>query len=71
MNWWQIGLAIWGIGAFAAFPSLYEFNDSAVDGLNAPPWWAIVLLTVAGVLRWPAAWLSLIAYAGRHAVGRP
>jgi hypothetical protein len=63
MAWWQIALAAWGLGAFAAFPLAFEYSLrlDADDGrqLRAPA----VLVVAIMAASWPAAWLALVVYA--------
>jgi len=57
---WQLILAGWAVGAFAAFPSLLEFMDLPVDGFEPPSPWVVILTAVVAAVLWPVAWLALI-----------
>jgi hypothetical protein len=71
VTWWQSALAIWAVGAFAAYPSVYEFNDSIHDGQREPlPALVVLILSLVAAALWPAAWMSLIRFALRKAAGR-
>lgn len=67
MPWWQLSLVIWGIGAVAAFPLAVEFNDGLSE--DDVPGWLNFLLCLGLAAIWPLAWLQLVIWAVRKAVG--
>lgn len=63
LPWWQLALAVWGVGSVAAFPLALEFNDGLTDDEGAKvPGWVEGGLSILFAMAWPFAWVSLIAW---------
>lgn len=68
MTGWQIILLAWAVGAFAAFPSIFEFyNELDENDPERLPRWTNAAIAVLAAALWPLAWLLLIAHTAMRA----